>query len=278
MLIQALSLLLVFGHEPQREAAAVMLFSRVVAPDMFPAVLGACFPDSSKLRLQQVMLPAELFTAYLDTLLRPAPGAIGLLRLAGTGGTVRCAAFRHIFMRSDSCRSYWADLRKQRDRALVLQLSKILTEDKVASATNVRITGPPPEPPPPAPDAPPPPKLPAVVTTILPELPKTLAEMPKEGVLELDFVHPGTGRREQLLRILSEQKEARAAASIRVDISESQEWSTFVKSRPSSRGPSRPSSQGSRCAQFNTYFADSCLSFHHFRGVCLAILDVINFV
>ena len=79
MLIQALSLLLVFGHEPQREAAAVMLFSRVVAPDMFPAVLGACFPDSSKLRLQQVMLPAELFTAYLDTLLRPAPGAIGLL-------------------------------------------------------------------------------------------------------------------------------------------------------------------------------------------------------
>lgn len=51
---QALSLLLVFGHEFQREAAAVMLFSRVVAPEMFPAVLGACFADASKLRLQQV--------------------------------------------------------------------------------------------------------------------------------------------------------------------------------------------------------------------------------
>ena len=51
---QALSLLLVFGHELQREAAAVMLFSRVVAPEMFPAVLGACFADASKLRLQQV--------------------------------------------------------------------------------------------------------------------------------------------------------------------------------------------------------------------------------
>ena len=55
---QALSLLLVFGHELQREAAAVMLFSRVVAPEMFPAVLGACFADASKLRLQQVVQAA----------------------------------------------------------------------------------------------------------------------------------------------------------------------------------------------------------------------------
>ena len=57
ILLQALSLLLVFGHEPQREAAAVMLFSRIVAPDMYPAVLGACFADASKLRLQQVAHP-----------------------------------------------------------------------------------------------------------------------------------------------------------------------------------------------------------------------------
>ena len=183
-----------------------------------------------------------------DACLWSAIGAVGLFRLAGTGWTVRCTALCHLLLHRDTCRSYWADLRKQRDRALVLQLSKILTEDKAASATNVRVTGPPPESPPPAPDAPPPPKLPAVVTTTLPELPKTPAELPKEGVMELDFVHPGTGRREQLLRILSEQKEARAAASIRVDVSESQEWSTFVKSRPSSRGPSRPSSQGSRYA------------------------------
>jgi hypothetical protein len=34
-----------------------MLFSRVVAPDMYPAVLGACFADASKLRLQQVAHP-----------------------------------------------------------------------------------------------------------------------------------------------------------------------------------------------------------------------------
>jgi hypothetical protein len=36
-----------------------MLFSRVVAPDMFPAVLGACFADASKLRLQQVTRDAR---------------------------------------------------------------------------------------------------------------------------------------------------------------------------------------------------------------------------
>ena len=90
---------------------------------------------------------------------------------------------------------------------------------------------------------PPPPKLPAVVTTELPVLPKDAKELPKEGVLELLFAHPGTGRREQLLRVLSDQKQQRAAASIKLDVSESQEWSTFVKSRPSSRGPSRPSSQ-----------------------------------
>ncbi len=130
----------------------------------------------------------------------------------------------------------------------MLQLSKILTEEKAAAATNIRVTGPPPPLPPAAADAPPQPKLPAVVTTTLPELPKEMAEMPKEGVMELVFVHPGTGRREQLLRILSDQKEARAAASIKVDVTESQEWSTFVKSRPSSRCASRPSSQGSRCA------------------------------
>jgi hypothetical protein len=130
----------------------------------------------------------------------------------------------------------------------VLQLSKILTEDKAAAATNIRVTGPPPSLPPAAADAPPQPKLPAVVTTSLPELPKEMAEMPKEGVMELVFAHPGTGRREQLLRILSDQKEARAAASVKVDVTESQEWSSFVKSRPSSRGASRPSSQGSRYA------------------------------
>jgi hypothetical protein len=68
MLVQALSLLLVFGHEPQREAAAVMLFSRVVAPDMFPAVLGACFADASKLRLQQVWhTPPPTHKAFLVT-------------------------------------------------------------------------------------------------------------------------------------------------------------------------------------------------------------------
>lgn len=155
---------------------------------------------------------------------------------------------------------YWADMQKQRDRALILQLSNILTEDKAASATNVRVTGPPPPLPPAAPDAPPPPKLPAIVTTVLPELPKDMAAMPKEGVMELVFIHPGTGRREQLLRILSEQKEARVAASVKVDISESQEWSTFVKSRPSSRGPSRPSSQGSRCVPGPALFESSCVS------------------
>lgn len=151
------------------------------------------------------------------------------------------------FPESNTWRSYWADLQKQRDRALLLQLSHILTEENAASATNIRITGPPPPPPPAAPDAPPPPKLPAIVTTEIPQLPKNSAEMPKEGVMELVFDHPGTGRREQLLRILSEQKAARAAASIKVDVTETQEWSAFVKSRPSSRGPSRPSSQGSRC-------------------------------
>ena len=126
-------------------------------------------------------------------------------------------------------RRYWADLQKQRDRALVLQLSQILNDDKAASATNIRVTGPPPPLPPAAPDAPAPPKLPAIVTTLLPELPKQMAEMPKEGVMELMFLHPGTGRREQLLRILSEQKESRAAACIKVDVSEAQEWSSFVK-------------------------------------------------
>ena len=62
--LQALSLLLVFSHDPQREAAAVMLYSRIVAPDTFPAVLGACFADASKLRLQQVHThsPISLFT------------------------------------------------------------------------------------------------------------------------------------------------------------------------------------------------------------------------
>ena len=251
MLVQALSLLLVFGHEPQREAAAVMLFSRVVAPDMFPAVLGACFADASKLRLQQVTHPATDTQGCFWLHACPCSDWDPLFAVIHRDQEGRecpvvpssCGAFVTL-----AC-SYWVDLRKQRDRALVLQLSKILTEDKDASATSIRVTGPPPEQPPPAPDAPPAPKLPAVVTTTLPELPKTAAELPKDGVMELDFVHPGTGRREQLLRILSEQKEARAAASIRVDVSESQEWSTFVKSRPSSRGASRPSSQGSRCVQ-----------------------------
>lgn len=61
---KALTLLLVFGHEPPREAAAVMLFSRVVAPEMFPAVLGACFAEASKLRLQQVMQPSQTLVIF----------------------------------------------------------------------------------------------------------------------------------------------------------------------------------------------------------------------
>jgi len=88
---QALSLLLVFGHELQREAAAVMLFSRVVAPEMFPAVLGACFADASKLRLQQVVA-GRCTSVRVRFNARAAIGPFGLLRFTRARRPVRCAA------------------------------------------------------------------------------------------------------------------------------------------------------------------------------------------
>jgi hypothetical protein len=66
----------------------VMLYSRVVAPEMFPAVLGACFADASKLRLQQVIdefrVTYEMFSAYWHA----AFGSFCLSRLAWTRRTV----------------------------------------------------------------------------------------------------------------------------------------------------------------------------------------------
>jgi hypothetical protein len=90
ILLQALSLLLVFGHEPQREAAAVMLFSRVVAPDMFPAVLGACFADASKLRLQQVAHPNDVQLFLSFTVCSAWGPPFASIRRVQAGRTSRC--------------------------------------------------------------------------------------------------------------------------------------------------------------------------------------------
>ena len=67
-----------------------MLFSRVVAPDMFPAVLGACFADASKLRLQQVAHPNDVQVLLSFTFCSAWGPPFASIRRVQAGRTSRC--------------------------------------------------------------------------------------------------------------------------------------------------------------------------------------------